>query len=441
MPDGLDIQAIANDPEFHALPLDERSKVMSSADPDFARLPRSEQYKAVSKLQQNYDEAHANGTSLVADQTPQGSLIARFSSGMWSGVKAMVPSTPDMTSVALSGLGPLPGMARAAYQGYRQAITERQPIPSAIASGLGSTIGLDPEDIRARANRGDVAGIIGEGVPSIAAALIGGDLPRLEETKDAIGRTLRNPGNLGDVKKVSTLKPGVNAAASTFKLLGGPEIVNAIVPDHPNPVGPTSPLTGRLPTPNDPVADAVRSHSASWIPTRIEAPEPSPFTGMTSSNDRGLPPATDPVSNYRPGITGDRNFPGNGGYYSAITSGRPAEIVPMNRGKQTEGIRGSVANPSGRLVLSPEEALAEQQMLDIAKRRASQNGLQYAAGMRPAGGGRVPMTPTGTTTVPYPGPREVISVDALDNPFDRQPDVSVNGKAPRLPIRKISGSK
>jgi len=170
--------------------------------------------------------------------------------------------------------------------------------------------------------------------------------------------------------------------------------------------------------------------------------ETSPFSGMISSNDPNLPPASGPAPNYRPGITGDRNFPGNGAYSSAITSGRPAEIVTMSRGTPKEGIRGSVANPSGRLVLSPEEALSEQQMLEIARRRASQNGLQYAAGMRPAGGGRVPMTPTGTTTIPYPGPREVIPVDALDNPFDRQPDVPLNTSPfGRLPIRKISGSK
>jgi hypothetical protein len=39
---------------------------------------------------------------------------------------------------------------------------------------------------------------------------------------------------------------------------------------------------------------------------------------------------------------------------------------------------------TGRLVLSPEEAQAETQQMSLAKRMASQRGMQYAAGMKPA---------------------------------------------------------
>lgn len=39
---------------------------------------------------------------------------------------------------------------------------------------------------------------------------------------------------------------------------------------------------------------------------------------------------------------------------------------------------------TGRLVLSPEEAQAETQQMSLAKRMASQRGMQYAAGQKPA---------------------------------------------------------
>ena len=96
---------------------------------------------------------------------------------------------------------------------------------------------------------------------------------------------------------------------------------------------------------------------------------------------------------------------------SATTSTGPKVQFSAPKSKvaempEVEGIRGSVAKPSGRLILSPEEAAAQDQMQNIAKTRASQHGMMYAAGMRPAGGGRVPLTPTGVQTIPYPDPAE-----------------------------------
>lgn len=72
-----------------------------------------------------------------------------------------------------------------------------------------------------------------------------------------------------------------------------------------------------------------------------------------------------------------------------------------------EGIKGSTAKASGRLVLTPEEIATENRKLAIAAKRAHDNGMMYAGGMRPAGGGRVPATPITTETFEYPGAREV----------------------------------
>ena len=57
------------------------------------------------------------------------------------------------------------------------------------------------------------------------------------------------------------------------------------------------------------------------------------------------------------------------------------DLVQQGGGRLVEEITGK---PSGRLVLSPEEAQAEGQQLSLAKKLASQRGMQYAAGMRPS---------------------------------------------------------
>lgn len=78
------------------------------------------------------------------------------------------------------------------------------------------------------------------------------------------------------------------------------------------------------------------------------------------------------------------------------------EPTAIDTAAMERGIRGSTSKPSGRLVLSPEEARTQAIMQGIARQRASENGMQYAAGMRPAGGGRVPATPTATPVEEMP---------------------------------------
>jgi len=71
------------------------------------------------------------------------------------------------------------------------------------------------------------------------------------------------------------------------------------------------------------------------------------------------------------------------GESQALTRRSPRLIQQMG-GKPVETI---TAKPSGRVVLTPEEAQQEQQQLSLAKKIASQRGMQYAAGMRPTNPG------------------------------------------------------
>lgn len=76
------------------------------------------------------------------------------------------------------------------------------------------------------------------------------------DVKDAVGRAARveptvdntsTRGNLAEPKKFSSLKPGVKAVASVAKMVGGPEVVNAVVPEHPVKIGPFSRLSSKIP--------------------------------------------------------------------------------------------------------------------------------------------------------------------------------------------------
>src|ERR1051325_11599736 len=49
MPDTNQVQRVLSDPNFHALPVEERTKVLSRLDPNFSALPSEEQVKVVSQ--------------------------------------------------------------------------------------------------------------------------------------------------------------------------------------------------------------------------------------------------------------------------------------------------------------------------------------------------------------------------------------------------------
>lgn len=177
-------------------------------------------------------------TATVTPDAPA-SALSRFGSGVVSGAKAMNPlsgGVPSMSEIAMSGLGPIPGMVRSAVSGYKSARADNQPVISSIASGAGSMIGLDPQGIRDRASQGDIAGIAGEAVPSIAATLLGGE---------TFGREARVGGDSpGIVAKNPGLIRGV-----TRDVIGkyvGPRLADALVPQptelpsagHSVPLGP-----------------------------------------------------------------------------------------------------------------------------------------------------------------------------------------------------------
>jgi hypothetical protein len=80
---------------------------------------------------------------------------------------------------------------------------------------------------------------------------------------------------------------------------------------------------------------------------------------------------------------------------------KPAS-TPFAEAQSEEGVPGTLPKPSGRLIKLPQEFAAEDQLQGVAKTRASQRGMQFAAGMVPGEGRSIPRTPTATNTVEFP---------------------------------------
>lgn len=305
------------------------------------------------------------------------------------------------------------------------------------------------EDIANKNYAGAAGTITGDVLPFLlgspevregAAALPGKVADAAGTARDVVGRTLREPGRFkvnsapGSPPTPGPLKPIVKALSGP-DVLGLEKVANAVIPAHPEPIDPRMGANERIgklkpwatpapppelgspenpgwvaklpdrmpvgksaPTPVDPVLQAVREGRAAKLPTRMPVgkTEPAPKPSMVAGTPTNAPstftaplPETEPI-----------------GKTATTSSAAPtAEAIPptvktaaeARAAARPELIKGSIANPSGRLILTPEEAATEARMLEIAKTRAQQHGLQYAAGMRPAGGGRVPATPTSVT--------------------------------------------
>lgn len=149
----------------------------------------------------------------------------------------------------------------------------------------------------------DISGLagmlFGTGTGAAAEDMAGG-------ARDFLGRNLRvaptvestNPatGTLGRAKTVSTLKPSVKAVANVGKMVGGPQIANALIPDYPEPIGPFRRVSGG-PIPRTPqaktvsLADTLMNQGASTSPATVAAlppirisPEPVGVPGPSTSS-------------------------------------------------------------------------------------------------------------------------------------------------------------
>lgn len=298
--------------------------------------------------------------------------------------------------------------AKAASAGADLALSDQdrkqsgRSVPYRIAAGIGQGTGIaDPVTQEKAADVGDTAGVLGSAGTSAAIATSPYIAKGLGAAREGIGSAIHDPETMA-------LRPGAKATAQIggaaiggaaglihdpyaavagagagYRL--GPSMMEGMFPaPPPKPVFPGAPF----PTYEDFAANKAAEVMAmrKLQPDAFSAPKPQLGTPENPDFYSKLP------SRLPPNLRGDPFSPNPPAPAPTAIGDIPSE----------EGVKGSLPKPSGRLVLLPQEAAAAEQMQRIAKARASAHGMQYAAGMRPAGGGRVPMSPTSTITPEIP---------------------------------------
>ena len=189
------------------------------------------------------------------------------SSTSWSGLKTWNPLAgardtseehrQQFKEQALSpwkALGPGGELLHGIAQGYQQARGEGEGVIPSVGAGLAGAFGLDTEGIKQRASQGDVAGVIGEGIPAIAATLIAGEHERLPSVKGGIAKVFRTPE--GELRPWAEKGARV-AGAAAGHVLGpvgsiagyeaGPGIASKFIPERIPAVAPKIPVVSTGP--------------------------------------------------------------------------------------------------------------------------------------------------------------------------------------------------
>jgi hypothetical protein len=296
------IEEAVQDPGFQAAPPTQQMAYLSSVDPDFKNAKAEDQLAYLNHITGKqapttadnsvekgeaapitnkaslFEKAKAIPAALApgADFKPA-DAAGRMASGAWSGLKAMnpfsgMPSTDEdkaafvkehasPSAIALKSLGPAGELAKGGVEGYQKARSGGAGVIPSVGAGLANMFGLDTQGIKERASQGDVAGVIGEGIPAIAATVLGGESEHLPAVKDTAAKVLRTPE--GDLRPIVE-KGAKVAGAAAGHILGpigsiagyeaGPGILNKLVPDRMpaverpfTPQGPQLPIENRTP--------------------------------------------------------------------------------------------------------------------------------------------------------------------------------------------------
>ena len=263
------VEEAVQDPQFRAAPVPQQVAYLSAIDPDFKngkaedqlaylnhitgkQAPTTANNPAENKeLPQDtsratiWQKAKAIPAALAPDEnTHPLDAAGRMASGAWSGLKAMNPFQgateergPSVTDIPT--LGPALGMATGAARGYQEARGEGAGVLPSVGAGLAGLFGLDAPGIRQRAAQGDVAGVIGEGIPAVAATVLGAEAHRLPNVKTGIANLARTPeGELHPILEKAARVGGAAAGhilgpvGSIAGYEAGPNILNKFIPDR-----------------------------------------------------------------------------------------------------------------------------------------------------------------------------------------------------------------
>lgn len=125
----------------------------------------------------------AQPTATGEAPVPPESAISRLGSGAKAGLQQLIPSNPfTVPALEKAAMGPT-GMLLDAINRVRaefaQARREGQPPWAAALAGPAAVAGIDTEGVRQRGDKGDIAGIVGESIPLVAATLLLPEIPKM----------------------------------------------------------------------------------------------------------------------------------------------------------------------------------------------------------------------------------------------------------------------
>lgn len=218
--------------------------------------------------------------------------------------------------------------------------------------------------------KGDYSGAAVDAAATLAPALVG-KAPQMAEGLTSVGEAIHNAPSavknaIGTALRdeLNKMKPGVKATTALGKLVGIPELADALIPDRP---GAASLAERRaIPITKSPNFDpaAFKSGAAERTtapPEEIPQGKPSPFGNATASNSPNLP--TTPVSGFKalqvPDVKIVSKFeaPSQSVIASPLSPPPPVNktlvsydrnlLVHMARGGDLNALRELIRNPGG----------------------------------------------------------------------------------------------
>ena len=246
------IEEAVQDPGFQAAPPTQQMAYLAHVDPDFKNAKAEDQLAYLNHITGKqapttadnsvekgeapalpnkataFQKAAAIPAALAPDENfKPADALGRMASGAWSGLKAMnpfqgMPSTDEEkaafvkehtspSAIALKSLGPAGELAKSGVEGYRDARSGGSGVIPSVGAGLANMFGLDTPGIKERASQGDVAGVIGEGIPAIAGTLLGGEAEnigkRLPTVKSLAAAPVRYAARTAEDLANSSLSP------------------------------------------------------------------------------------------------------------------------------------------------------------------------------------------------------------------------------------------
>jgi hypothetical protein len=168
-----------NDPEFKALPLEEKHKAMLELEPEYKALPGSEKVKALTEIHygpepsKNPNTGYAAGLKAGAGAAPP--PTESFKESMKTGLKTGLAASIPGYGLAKNLYEAATGAPAHAKEGYKTAKDlGYDPVSAGItgaAYAAGPAVGVNPDSMEERSKRGDTAGILGEATVPTAMAV------------------------------------------------------------------------------------------------------------------------------------------------------------------------------------------------------------------------------------------------------------------------------